>query len=344
MNINELISNLKERKVNPVNVILGEEQYQIQRIRKAYLDLIPDEEREFNVGQYDMETVPLSTALDDAMSVPFFGEYRLVMITNPYFLTGENKKSKLEHDVNGLMNYIQNPQPTTILVIIAPYPKLDERKKIVKLLKQNGNVVDNHLMTEKEVQAELTHVLKQKKVEIEPQAMQLLLEKTGSKIEMAINELQKLMIAAGKERLITAEYVEQLVSASLEQNVFDLIDLVMHHNGAAALKMYHELLDQQEEPLKINAILLGNFRLLLQVKVLHKHGYAQGNIAGTLKVHPYRVKLALRKIKRFSLGDLRKAYLGLLENEEKMKSTSQDPELLFQMFLLKFNQNKKAGN
>ena len=44
--------------MNPVNVILGEEQYQIQRIRKAYLDLIPDEEREFNVGQYDMETVP----------------------------------------------------------------------------------------------------------------------------------------------------------------------------------------------------------------------------------------------------------------------------------------------
>ena len=83
MNVNELISNLRERKVNSVNVILGEEQYQIQRIRQAYLDLIPDEEREFNVGQYDMETVPLSTALDDAMSVPFFGEYRLVMITTP---------------------------------------------------------------------------------------------------------------------------------------------------------------------------------------------------------------------------------------------------------------------
>ena len=49
MNVNELISNLKERKVNPVNVILGEEQYQIQRIRQAYLDLIPDEEWEFNV-------------------------------------------------------------------------------------------------------------------------------------------------------------------------------------------------------------------------------------------------------------------------------------------------------
>lgn len=344
VNVNELISNLKGRKVSPVNIILGEEQYQIQRVRQAYIDLIPEEEREFNVGQYDMETVPLSTALDDAMSVPFFGEYRLVMITNPYFLTGENKKSKIEHDLNGLINYIKNPQSTTILVIIAPYPKLDERKKIVKLLKQNGNMVDNHLMTEREVRTELTHVLKQKKFEIEPQALQLLLEKTGSKIEIAVNELQKLMIAAGKERLITVKYVEQLVSASLEQNVFDLIELVMQHNGAAALKMYHELLDQQEEPLKINAILLGNFRLLLQVKILHKHGYAQGNIAGTLRVHPYRVKLALRKIKHFSLGDLRKAYLGLLENEEKMKSTSQAPELLFQMFLLRFNQNKKAGN
>lgn len=338
LNVKELISNLKNHKIEPVNILLGEEKYQIQKVRDAYLNLIPEEEREFNVGQYDMETEPLSTAIDDAMSVPFFGDYRLVIINNPYFLTGENKKLKIEHDIDGFMKYIQNPQPTTIMLIIAPYPKLDERKKVVKLLKKNGNVIDNHLMTEKEVKNELIHYLKNNNTEIEPQALQLLLERTGSKIEIAINELEKLVLTAGEEKLITIDYVERLVTSSLEQNVFDLIDLVMQHRIDAALKMYHELLAQQEEPLKINAILLGNFRLLLQVKVLHQHGYAQGNIAGTLKVHPYRVKLALQKINRFTLENLKNAYLGLLENEVKMKSTNQDPELLFQLFLLKFSQ------
>ena len=77
---------------------------------------------------------------------------------------------------------------------------------------------------------------------------------------------------------------------------------------------------------------------MLQVEILQKHGYAQGNIASTLKVHPYRVKLALQKTRVFKRVDLKNAYLGLVHIEERLKKTSQDPELLFQLFMLNFTQ------
>ena len=89
-----------------------------------------------NIGRYDMEATPLAVALDDAMATPFFGERRLVIINKPFFLTGEKRHSKVEHDLDSLKNYLEHPEPSTILVFAAPYEKLDGRKEIVKQLKK----------------------------------------------------------------------------------------------------------------------------------------------------------------------------------------------------------------
>lgn len=334
MSPQKLINCLHHNKINPVNLVIGPEQYLIQQVKKAYINIIPDEEREFNVNDYDMDNVSLSTVLDDAMSTPFFGNYRVIFITNPNFLTSDNGKQK--HDLSGLINYVQNPLESTVLVIIAPYSKVDKRKKIVKILEKCGNVIDCSPMSENSIRDEVLRILHQRNIKMDPHALQLLLERTGFQVENVMNELEKLIISVGDIKKIRINDVDQLVSSSFEQNVFDLVDLVMHHDNSSALQMYHKLISQQEEPLKINAILLGNFRLLLQVKVLFEHGYSQGNIVDKLKVHPYRVKLALRKICKFTFNDLLRAYSGLFENELKMKSTSQDCETLFQLFLLNF--------
>lgn len=335
MKVNELLKQLNSSTIAPVYLVIGDEEFQTQKIRNAFLNLIPHEERQFNVGQYDMEEVSLSTALDDALSVPFFGEKRLVMVNNPFFLTADNKKTKVEHDLNGLIQYINYPQQSSILVIFATYEKLDERKKIVKELKNNAVVIDNQKLSEKDVKLTILKTLENEQFKIEDRALESLLEKTNSNLTLAMKELTKLKIATNQTKLITFNQVQQLVPVSLEQNVFDLVDLVMKHQVSQALQMYHELIQQKEEPLKINAILLGQFRLLLQVKILRNNGYAQGSIASMLKIHPYRIKLAMRKVNQFQLLDLKSAYLGLVDNEQKMKSTNQDPELLFQLFLLK---------
>ena len=72
-------------------------------------------------------------------------------------------------------------------------------------------------------------------------------------------------------------------------------------------------------------------------------GYQQANIADTLKVHPYRVKLALQQVRRFELSRLERLYDELVENDYRMKTGQMDKELLFQLFILKLTaqQNKK---
>lgn len=332
------LKKIKQGKIDPIYVVIGEEKYLAQKVKKSFLSLIPDEEKEFNVGQYDMQQTPLSVALNDAKSVPFFGERRLVIINNPYFLTGERNKIKIEHDLNELIDYVNDPLQSTILVIFAPYQKLDERKKVVKDLKNNGQIIDNQKLNEKQVANFVMDRLKEDNFEITSKAFNLLLERTSAKLDLVMKEIDKLELSVLNTQKITEEQVRDLVPKTLEQNVFDLVDLVMNHDIKRALMMYQDLLNQKEEPIKINAILIGQFRLLLQVKILYGRGYSQGEIVKSLKIHPYRIKLAMRKINHFKIEDLERGFLGLFDIESKLKTTQQDPRLLFQLFLFKFDQ------
>ncbi|EPG3449977.1 DNA polymerase III subunit delta, partial [Pseudomonas aeruginosa] len=87
--------------------------------------------------------------------------------------------------------------------------------------------------------------------------------------------------------------------------------------------------------------LLNQIRLFLQTKILAKMGYQQANIADTLKVHPYRVKLALQQVRRFELSRLERLYDELVENDYRMKTGQMDKELLFQLFILKLTAQAK---
>ena len=98
MDVATLRQQLSSQTPAMIYVILGTQGILQQQARDAFMNLIPEVERVMNVGSYDMETTPLSVALDDAMSAPFFGERRLVLINKPYFLTGNPAKVKVNHD------------------------------------------------------------------------------------------------------------------------------------------------------------------------------------------------------------------------------------------------------
>ena len=92
---------------------------------------------------------------------------------------------------------------------------------------------------------------------------------------------------------------------------------------------------QGEETIKINAILLSQIRLFLQTKFLVKIGYQQANIAETLKIHPYRVKLAMQEVRKFNEQTLRRLFDELVEMDYEIKSGKIEKELSFQLFVLR---------
>ncbi|GKT02861.1 DNA polymerase III subunit delta [Furfurilactobacillus entadae] len=336
MDVQALKKALLNGDKQPLYLVLGTENYLLNEVRDAFKAVIPAEQAEMNVGSYDMEQTPVAVALDDAMSMPFFGDHRLVLIDKPGFLTGETSRSKVDHDLDALLHYIQHPEPTTIFVIMAPYEKLDGRKKIVKVLKKAAVTIETAPLTEQAARQAVIDQAATDQYQLADDALNLLVQRTNADLSLMMSNLTKLELFAVQSKVIDREAVSGLVPQSLADNVFDLVTAVLKRQVSTAVMLYHDLLATGEEPLRINAVLVSQFRLLLQVKVLASRGLSQGTLAGQLKVHPYRVKLAMQSNHQFSQRDLSRAFLGLINIETQLKQSRQDPELLFNLFMLKF--------
>ncbi|TYC47798.1 DNA polymerase III subunit delta [Weissella muntiaci] len=323
----------------PIYLIQGTDQYLLDQARMMFTNLIDPADQTLNLGQFDLSETPLSAALDDARAVPFFGEFRVVILDNAYFLTGENSKNKIEHNPDEMLEYLQHPEPQTILVIFAPYSKLDSRKKVVKQLKERTEYLAFGDLTERDIQKMIYSRLEKENFKIEKDALEELIRLTNMSLTQIMSELDKLSLYAADSKVIDLTAVEALVTRTLSENIFNLIENLLAGSLTKAVQLYHELVLSGEEPLRLHAALVGQFRLLIQVKSLQQSEQA---IAGALKVHPYRVKLAKKTVRNFSFNALSKAYLGLVAMEEQLKSTQRDPELLFELFVLRY-QHDIAG-
>lgn len=345
-NLQTQLSKIKQKNLKAVYVIKGTEQYLIDKAKEALLESVleNEEEMEFNFGSFNMKEMTVNQAIQEAESFPFFGERRLIFITDPYFLTGEKVKNEPKHDLKELETYMQNPSEFSVVVFFAPYEKLDNRKKITKLLNKEAEVLDVQPMKEKQLTTYVKQLCKSKGYQMKDQTFELLLNRTDYNLSKLMSELEKLFIFHSDTKFIEKSAVETLVTKSLEHNVFEINDLVLNKQAKRAIEVFQDLILQKEDPIKIIALMLGQFRLLIQVKILRNKGYQQGDIASVLKVHPYRVKLAMQKEGKFDQKLLSKAYHQLIDADFKIKSGQVDPEIQFELFIMRFSETQNEMN
>ena len=332
----EIWRKIKKKEIAPIYLLYGTEAFLINETKQLLLNQILDEEdKDFNFSAYDLEETPVDFALEDAETFPFLGEKKVVFLHNPVFLTAEKTKEKVEHNLAKLEAYLKEPAPYTVMVISAPYEKLDERKKITKELKRNAELVEAKKLSEHELKKWVKERARSNGLEFEEKAIDQLLSLAGTNMFMLSSEVDKLSLYAAEQKRIDSELVEKLVARTLEQNIFTLIERVVQRRLDEALRIYYDLLKQNEEPIKILALLSGQFRLIYQVKELSRRGYGQQQIAGYLKIHPFRVKLALGQAGSFTDEELANLMEMLAEADYQMKTGGMNKSLLIEMLLFR---------
>ncbi|MBL3530261.1 DNA polymerase III subunit delta [Companilactobacillus zhachilii] len=336
MKIAELKKNLKQGNLSNVYLITGKERVFIKDIQKSFKDIMSPEEREMNFSNFDLEEVSLADLINEAISAPFFGERRLVFAEHPFFLTGERTKNAVEQNPDLLLKYIQNPTPSTILVIFASYDKLDSRKKIVKQLKKSAAMVDAGQMEGPVLSRTIKNDLKNAGYQIEPAALDLLINKTKGNYSLITNQLDKLKLYAMNSKQIDQAAVSELVPQSLEDNVFDLMTEILNKNVYKAEELYNQFLLQKIDPILLVAIIISQLRLLIQVKILSEKGLSEASIAKNLKLNPYRVKYAYRQARTLNRKRLQVMYDDIVNLDYQIKSGQGDKELLFDLFIAKY--------
>nr|WP_241680119.1 DNA polymerase III subunit delta [Metabacillus mangrovi] len=338
MRVLQFWKQIKKDQLSPVYLLTGTETYLMeQSADKIIRAALQEEEKDFNLSVYDMEETPVETAMDDAETLPFMGDKRVVLLKNPSFLTGEKKKEKVEHQLSRLEQYINEPAPYTILIIQAPYEKLDERKKITKLLKKKAAAGEAKPLSEQELIQWTRSLAAAEETEIGKEAAEHLIALTNGSLMMMDQEIKKLSAYTGPGGDLSKSLIDSLTARTLEQNIFELTSHVTGRKTDKALHVLHDLLKANEEPIKILSLITSQFRLILQVKQLSSEGYGQPQIAGTLKVHPFRIKLAYQQTGAFSEDELKNLMKELAEADYRMKTGGMDKVLILELFLMKLN-------
>lgn len=336
MSIQADLQKIRKEKLAPCYLVLGTEKFLQDQVRTEILKKIKiDGEDDLNFLSFDMENSSIDEVIAEAETLPFFGDQRLVFVENPYFLTGEKGTNGIDQNTVLLVNYLKEPLETTVLVIFAPYEKLDERKKVTKQLKKTAITIDVKQLDEKAVRQYLLNTLENSEIKMDRQAIDLFLRLTDLDLSKMMRELQKILLYGQEQEVITVKEIEQLVPKTLEHNLFDMTQYILSGRTEQALRLFQDLVTQGEETIKINAILLSQIRLFLQTKFLVKIGYQQANIAETLKIHPYRVKLAMQEVRKFDEQTLRRLFDELVEMDYEIKSGKIEKELSFQLFVLR---------
>lgn len=336
MSIQADLQKIRKEKLAPCYLVLGTEKFLQDQVRTEILKKIKiDGEDDLNFLSFDMENSSIDEVIAEAETLPFFGDQRLVFVENPYFLTGEKGTNGIDQNTDLLVNYLKEPLETTVLVIFAPYEKLDERKKVTKQLKKTAITIDVKQLDEKAVRQYLLNTLENSEIKMDRQAIDFFLRLTDLDLSKMMRELQKILLYGQEQEVITVKEIEQLVPKTLEHNLFDMTQYILSGRTEQALQLFQDLVTQGEETIKINAILLSQIRLFLQTKFLVKIGYQQANIAETLKIHPYRVKLAMQEVRKFDEQTLRRLFDELVEMDYEIKSGKIEKELSFQLFVLR---------
>ncbi|MCU7205240.1 MULTISPECIES: DNA polymerase III subunit delta [unclassified Turicibacter] len=290
----------------------------------------------FDTISYDMRETTVQKAIFDLQTVAFLSDRKAIIIKNPTFLTAKEGKTDQAHDLTVLTDVLEHPKTDNILIIYAPYDKLDDRKKLVKLLKKKTEVFTFETYSEQSLKEWAKQKLEKEGITCESDSLDLLIKLTHAKIDMLYQEIEKIslyfMEASSKE--LTLEVIHLLVARQLEDNVFLLTDALVKRNIEEAYLIYEDLMTQNEEPLKLLILIANQFRLMAQVVELSQKGYREADIAKTLNVHPYRVKLIHGQSHRFNPEVLKGYLLQLADLDYKIKTGVLNKELALEIFIL----------
>lgn len=323
----------------PILVLTGEDVGQFEWLKKDILKKIGYDPSDLNYSYFDMKEASYAEVELDLVSLPFFADEKIVILDHLLDLTTAKKRNLTDEDLKQFENYLGNPSESTRLVIFAE-GKLDSKRRLVKLLKRDAQIIEATTPKEQDLKRYFSSQAQELGLHFVGDSLDQLLLKSG----YDFGELQKnlaLLRAYKEDGQITLEDIEEVVPKSLQDNIFDLTQMILKRQIDQARNLVKDLRLQGEDEIKLIAILLGQFRMFSQVKIFSEEGQSESQIVASLselsgrKVNPYQVKFALRDSRRLSLSFLKQAMTTFIETDYAIKSGTYEKDYLFDLALLK---------
>lgn len=300
---------------------------------------------EYNVAFFEGEKFVPSELMTTCQTVPFLGEKRLVVVSKLLSRLGEpgregsrddgrqeraprgSKKALLE----GLLEFLPSV-PEFCRLVFLEEQLIPEKDPVLQAIRTLGGFVKAHRLEESGLATWIRGRAARIGCQMSPEAVEELATAVGPSARLLGSEIVKLATYC-QDRRVEREDVRAQVAEARKANVFAMVDAVGQRQAEVALRELRKLLAEGDHPLRVMAMVVRQFRLLIQVKELSEAGASPDEIARKVGA-PFRGVVALqRQARNFSFQQLERAYRQLLDYDLQVKTGAREPEAALELLI-----------
>jgi len=314
-------------------LIHGEDDFQsLEKLRflkngfiKKYGDL--------NISVYGEDSPDINKIYNDAVSIPFLSEKKMIVLEKLWSKWGKDDKKKI-------VDILPKIPETTVLLFFEDKNLVEKKAKskdLAELIKNipSQNVFDFNKMNEREISQFINKKVKEDGYNIDYQAINTLSTLVGNNSRQIDQEIKKLMAYRFNDKNIRNEDVLKIVKANVNVNIFNLTDALAKKDIKNSQRIINGLIDSGENIISILSMIGTQFHNLILIKLGEEEKISKETVISETKMHPYVYQKNFGQIRNFSWEKIREIYQEILEADTAIKTGKKDAGLAIDMLITK---------
>lgn len=324
----KLNASLAQNKLVPVYLLTGDDVYRKNLVIQKIREIVGPDDFNYYVGEADKADWGEALAL--ANTAPVFSSARMLVLTGIEKLRKDPKEA--------LLRYLENPLPTTTLVLTHnDSKKMKTEKALAEVCAAAGAVADFAELKKDELNVWVREKMREKGLRADFDSVDLLCESVGGELSALENEMEKLCLYTleREDKTITKEDVLACIGFSKEENPFELSNAITACNKVRAVRLVDKLLCGGEEPVGVLSKITFPVLKMARIKRMADAGMAPADILRAAGLMYWENRLVSSARSFPPQRNFINALNRIIEADSAFKSSSgSDPKILLKGILL----------
>lgn len=286
---------------------------------------------------FDLNYQSIEEVLDEANYFSLFDEEKYLVIKNANIFSASRKKEtddeeKTSKKDDKLINYLENPNPKTIL-IFTTYNKPAGNKKIVKIIQDRYKLIRIEDLKISDIQLKLDKLFKEDGYKCNKDTIYYIINNSLNNYDLSYNEVEKIKLYYGKACEVKQEDVKEIISRAIEDNNFKFLDAVVGRKIKDAFVIYDDLIRQKVEPIMLLSMLAKEYRNMLLIKKCKS--YSKNDLMSLLELrYDFQLDKSSTNSYNYTVESLEDILVYLADLDYKIKNGKITNKRALELFIL----------
>ncbi|NLP45170.1 MAG: DNA polymerase III subunit delta [Peptococcaceae bacterium] len=337
MSLVSLKKAIENSNIAPVYLCYGEDRYTLAEALKLLKQVfLADDPAGSNIEYFNGKEADWREVLDIANTCSFFAR-KLVLVDEIPFFDSTEGSGNISESSDLLLDYINDPNPMTCLVLIAN--KVNKGRRLFKEINKKGEILEFiYPQDSAEWLKWVRNEVEARGRVIKASTASFLLEWSGHNTGILSQELDKLVLYTEGRKEINIEDIKEVAVPLIETQVFSMLDAIAISNTRQALQRLAEVLSLEKYHLRVYTMIVRQIRLLLAAKLVRNSGGTAKHFREIAGLKPFEATKIFKQAVRFTPERLALALEDCLETELALKSSGGAPEFLLEIMVIRLCQ------